>query len=310
MTTNEILSLWNSIGSNRGSTTGRRIDPEHPLAFFASYDEEDRMQLLLVTETVPDLPSSSKQIIVRANLRTDNKYAVCFSLTDASLKELFISLTWDMMNCTYDTANNAYGVKKAVERFKKWQKLFAASKDKMSSAQVKGLIGELLVLRDICIAKYGAEKAVEGWVGPLSADQDFQYEDMWYESKAVSASKDKVTISSFEQLDTTAPGVLAICRIETASSLERCGFTLKSLINSVDDMISANVHLKSLFHMRLTLYGYNEADDNSDECYKLMGLETYNVDDAFPRIARSSINAAVCGGSYELSIPAIQDWRM
>ena len=46
MTTNEISALWASINSVSGITTGRRIDPEHPLDFFASYDEDDRMQLL------------------------------------------------------------------------------------------------------------------------------------------------------------------------------------------------------------------------------------------------------------------------
>lgn len=309
MTTNEISALWASINSISGITTGRRIDPEHPLDFFASYDEDDRMQLLLLTDTVPELPSSSKQIVVRANIRNDNKYAVCFSLTDPSLKDLFVSLTWDMMNCTYDAANSFSGVKKAVERFKKWQKMFAVSKDKMSSSQVKGLIGELLVLKGICIGKYGTEEAVAGWIGPLSSDQDFIYEDTWYESKAVSLSKDKVGISSFEQLDTDKHGVLVISRIEPASSLEQDSFTLKELINSIYEIIGDNIHLKSLFHMRLTLYGYNESDDY-DESYKQMAFEMYKVDDEFPRIARRKIDSAICGGNYELSISAIQDWRI
>ena len=310
MTTNEISNLWNSINNNTGVVTGRRIDASHPLDFFASYDEENRMQLLLLTNNVPPLPNSSKQIVVRANPRNDNKYAVCFSLTDTALKDLFVSLTWDMMNCTCDTTDYYSGVKKAVSRFKKWQEMFAVSKEKMSASKVKGLLGELLILKKICISKYGIEKAVEGWVGPLSADQDFQYDDNWYESKAVSASKDKVSVSSFEQLDNTEPGTFVICRIENVSSLEPNSFTLKSLVNNIYEIIGDNANVRSLFHMRLLLYGYNEAEDDYDDSYKLIAMELYSVDEAFPKIIKSKLDAAVCGGSYEISIPAIQNWRI
>lgn len=310
MTTSEISDLWNSISNNIGVVTGRRIDAAHPLDFFASYDEENRMQLLVLTDSIPALPNSSKQIVVRANPRNDNKIAVCFSLTDASLKDLFVSLTWDMMNCTYNTTDYYSGVKKALGRFKKWQEMFASSKEKMSDARVKGLLGELLVLKKICIGKYGIEKAVEGWVGPLSTDQDFQYDDNWYESKAVSASKDKVSISSFEQLDNSAPGVLVICRIENASSLEPNSFTLKSLVNSTYENIGESANVRSLFHMRLLLYGYNDTEDDYNDSYKLTAMELYSVDEAFPKIIKSELNSAICGGSYELSIPAIQKWRI
>ena len=310
MTTTEISDLWASINVSAGVTTGRRIDADHPLDFFASYDEENRMQLLLISDIFPVLPASSKQIVVRANPRNDGQYAICFSLTDPALKELFFSLTWDIMNCTYDTSDRHAGINKAVGRFKKWQKMFAASKEKMSSTQVKGLIGELLLLRDICIDKYGVEKAIEGWVGPLGTDQDFQFDDMWYESKAVSASKDKISISSFEQLDSDKDGILVVNRIENTSSLEPESFTLESLIKIIYDMISSNEYLKTLFHMRLALYGYNEADDRYEESYKSIAAEKYSVDTEFPKIIRSKLDAAICAGSYEISLPAIQNWRI
>ena len=287
MTTTEISDLWASINVSAGVTTGRRIDANHPLDFFASYDEENRMQLLLISDIIPALPNSSRQIVVRANTRSDGQYAICFSLTDPALKELFLSLTWDIMNCTYDISDRHAGINKAVGRFKKWQEMFAASKDKMSSTQVKGLIGELLLLRDICIDKYGIEKAIEGWVGPLGTDQDFQFDDMWYESKAVSASKDKVSISSFEQLDIDKDGILVVNRIENTSSLEPESFTLESLIKNIYDMIGSNEYLKTLFHMRLALYGYNEADDRYEESYKSIAAEKYSVDTEFPKIIRS-----------------------
>ncbi|ADU21248.1 PD-(D/E)XK motif protein [Ruminococcus albus] len=310
MTTTEISDLWKVISVNTGVTTARRIDAEHPLDFFASYDEENRMQLLLISDILPVLPNSSKQILVRANPRNDGKFAICFSLTDSALKELFFSLTWDIMNCTYDISDRHVGINKAVSRFKKWQKMFAASKDKMSSTQVKGLIGELILLRDICIDKYGVKKAIEGWVGPLGTDQDFQFDDTWYEAKAVSASMDKVNISSFEQFESDKDGFLIVNRIENTSPLDPDSFTLKTLTQRIYDIISNDADLKSLFHMRLILYGYNETDDHYDESYKLIATEKYLVDEAFPKIIRSKLDASICDGSYEISIPAIQGWRI
>lgn len=309
MTKIELLSLWNSINPQRQNNVGRRIDPAHPLSFFVSYDEDENMQIMLISSYLPKMPLSSKQIKVRANERADHKYAICFSLTDSTLKEMFISLCWDLVDCSYNSSDETTGVKKVINRFQKWQRLFEKERSEgMSQNQVKGLIGELLVLKDICIPKYGISKSIEGWMGPLYSDRDFTFSDLWYEVKTISLSKSTINITSLDQLDTSDDGFIVICRVERASESED-SFTLNKLVEEIEQIIGSDQRTITIWENRLAFCGYKRDDEVSEEYYKFCKLDKYSVNDSFPRLRRSQLQNAIIQGSYELSIPAIYDWK-
>lgn len=306
----KIDSLWAAIQPQKGNTIARRVDPEHPLDLFIGYDEEGQMQLILITDCLPELPRSSQQVVVRGNQRSDGMYAICFSLLNIALKETFISLCWDIITCTYEVESEKQGVSRAIQRFATWQILLAEESElKMSDSLVKGLLGELAVLYCKCLPKYGASHALTGWVGPLRADRDFEYEDSWLEVKAVSLSKESIDISSFDQLDIDRRGYLIICRIEKTSDADPQKATLNMIINKIKEAIINDQQALSTLLVRLRLSGYRSDDERTDEPYIIHRFESYIVDNEFPRIRRSELNAAILGGEYSLSIAAIQTHR-
>lgn len=310
ITTIELSALWGAISPQRGNSIGRRIDPAHPLDFFATYDEQNNMQIMLLSPQFPDLPSSSQQILVRGNKRTDGEYAICLSLVNNALRELFISLCWDIMDCTSHTVSRQAGVDTAIRRFRMWQTMLAEQQNRrLSDEEVKGLVGELLVLKHICAPKHGIEAGVSGWIGPLNADRDFELSSIWYEVKATSLSRDRVTISSFEQLDTDVPGYLVICRIERTSHENSEAFTLRSLIADIDTQIGCNGYTATVFHNRLSIVGFNPDDERVDQPYSFHAMDLYFVADQFPRIRRSAITTAISDGKYSLNIVALEPWR-
>ena len=93
--------------------------------------------------------------------------------------------------------------------------------------------------------------AVAGWIGPIGADRDFEFSDTWYEAKAVTLSKDIVTISSADQLDTGAEGTLLILRIEKVSQNTLGAFTLNSLADEVRNSIQ-DPEARIIFESRLS----------------------------------------------------------
>lgn len=305
----ELNSVWDAITPQPGQNIGRRADTSHPLDFFITYDEKHNMQMILLSDHLPMLPASSQQILVRANHRHDGKYALCFSLSDGTLREQYVSLCWDIMNCTYDVHNKQQGIKTAIKRFCMWQKLFAEERSKkLSDAEVKGLVGELCVFRHAILPRYEPCTAVAGWIGPIGADQDFEFNDTWYESKAVSLSKDNASISSLDQLDIDLEGNLMIVRLEKASENNPESFTLNALVDEIRSSLS-DAEAQTLFDARLASGKYDPSDPRSDEPYLLHRIEGYTVNNEFPRIRRSAISAAVSNGTYNLSIPALQNWR-
>lgn len=311
ITKTSLDKMWSEIVPQKGQTIGRRADAKHPLDFFVTYDETSNMQLMLLSEFQYKLPLSSKQINVRGNRRKkDNKYAICFSLIDMQLRDQFISLCWDIMECTCSINDEKTGVQMAIRRFKMWQKLFAeANQTTLSELTVKGLIGELAVLKDICIPRYGIAKAISGWIGPMGADRDFEYDDYWLESKYVSFSADKVTISSLDQLDTDREGYLILCRTEKTSSNAVKHITLKQLVDEIAKILESDENTFVAYKNRLALLGYDAQDERVLQAYTAYKFEVYIVaDETFPRIKRSKQNAAIVNCEYQLSIPALNQW--
>lgn len=309
ITMRELSDAWKAIIPHNGQSVGRRADENHPLDFFITYDENRNMQMMLISEFLPPIPPSSQQISVRANPRHDGKYALCFSLIDSSLEEQFVSLCWDIMHCTINVPSKTAGVKTAVRRFCMWQKLFAEEKNKkLSDAELKGLIGELCALKDVILMRYSSQTAVAGWIGPIGTDRDFEFSDTWYEAKAVTLSKDTVTISSADQLDIGAEGTLLVLRIEKVSQNTPGSFTLNSLAAEVRNSIQ-DPEARIMFELRLSSSKYDPADPQAEEHYFLHQIEHYCVNDDFPRIRRSNLPTAISNCTYTLSISGLQRWR-
>lgn len=306
----DLNELWKSIVSLKGLNVGRRVDEAHPLDFFIAYDEQANMQMILLTDIKVEVPESTKQILVRLNMRSDEKYALCFSLVDISLKSQFVILCWDIINCTYNTSTARKGVEVAINRFGMWQKLFAGHSSKLiSEAEIKGLMGELYVLNNIILPDYEPYVALSGWGGPLGTDRDFEFANIWYEVKATSLSRDNVTISSLDQLDTDDNGVLAIVRLERGTNNNSDnGWSINKLVKAIDDKLT-DMHTRDIFHAKLCLSGYEKEDSCYDEIYLIHNVELYKVNDMFPRLRRSHISAVITNSTYTLSIPGIQAWK-
>lgn len=305
----ELNAAWDAIVPVPGQSVGRRADENHPLDFFITYDENGAMQMILTADFLPPIPASSRQLSVRANTRHDGKYALCFSLADKSLREQYVSLCWDIINCTSAITDKKRGTAAAIKRFCLWQRLFAEGKSRqLSDAEIKGLIGELCALKQVILANYTPNTALNGWVGPIGADRDFELPAEWYEVKAVSLSKDTVSISSLDQLDTDAEGSLLVARIEKASPNVPGCFTLNSLVNEIAAGL-ADLESRTIFDARIASAKYDPADPRAEEPYVLHRIEVYRTDKNFPRIRRSKVPVSISNAAYDLSIPGLQGWR-
>lgn len=306
----KINQNWSSIIPSKGQNIARRADADHPLDFFIGYNEEENMQMMLLSDEEMQLPDSSQQVQVRSNQRTDGKYAVCFILMNPSLRETFVSLCWDIMLSTFSAEDKKKGNEAAVNRFGIWLIMLAKGNNGgLSESNAKGLLGELLVLQRICIPLYGKSEAVNGWIGPLHADRDFEYVNMWYEAKAVSPGSEHISISSFDQFDIDNAGKLVVCRVDKASPSDPNRISLNSIIKELSESIGEDSNTMSTFHIRLMLSGLKADDQRADEGYLFKGFEVFDVKDDFPRIRRSSLPAAIDNGEYRLELSAITAWR-
>lgn len=306
-----IKQSWSSIVPVKGQNIARRADASHPLDFFIGYNEDENMQLMLISDEEIQIPDSSQQVQVRSNPRSsDGKYAVCFILLNASLKETFISLCWDIMLSTYKAKDKKTGNEAAVRRFGIWLIMLAkGAGGGLSDNSAKGLLGELLVLLKICIPQYGAAKSANGWIGPLHSDRDFEYEDKWYEVKSAASVSEYISISSFDQLDTDNTGQLVVCRLDKTGDADPSGISLNKAVQEIFNLLEEDHNAYTTFSIRLMLSGFKSDDPRADERFLFCGFELFNVEGDFPRIRKTQLSPVIENGEYRLEISAMTPWR-
>ena len=103
----------------------------------------------------------------------------------------------------------------------------------LSEQEIKGLIGELFFLKNYLIKKIGYYDALEAWIGPSYATQDFVLKNEWYEIKTTSINSQEISISSVEQLDTINKGKLVVLYLDKTSALDDNKLTINEIVLNI-----------------------------------------------------------------------------
>ena len=275
-----------------------------PLESYIGYDEKLRRTLLILCKHEMKISPSSKTVEISQSKRKDGKFNLSLSLTSESETSVFVEMCRDLLTFAENAQNEAEALKKFWLRYNHWQNLFASvTRDLLSEEKQRGLIGELLFLREQIINDRPLKEAVAGWIGPLKEHQDFSYGEMWYEIKTVTEQAEKVQISSIEQLSLETPGELVVYRLAKTSD----GFTLNSIIKDLSEMLSKNPSAAQKFEVLLFQTGYVEREEYSEHNYRLVANIKFSVDENFPRLTRNNLPTAVVDASYTLNLRELEE---
>lgn len=290
------------------SHTYQRIDSDYKVDIFLGYNDEGQMSMV-ITENGRETPiKSSKFISVQLKRREDGKLALSFDLLDNTYKSMFLIFCKDII-ITCEKAGSEMAISNGLMRWKYWKEMFGKKKtDVLDKSEIKGLIGELLELRDFFMKKWDVETAVESWMGPMLGHKDFEIDDTWYEVKSVNENAIQVTISSLEQLESDVNGYLVVVRLEDTSSVSGCSINLNEVVISVAEKIS-DPDVLEVFRTKLDNVGYSfDAEyDNYNFWYK--GMQRYCVDERFPRLRRSEIASTIGNAKYTILLDGITEFK-
>lgn len=283
-----------------------RVDESHPLDLYLGSDTLSRSAMFLKSGIEPGPFTSSQIISVSVGLRKDSKWGVTFTLLDNTYEDLFGYFCNDLIESSRNITNKDRGTEYIRNRYDKWLLMFSKSRGEiLTTSVIKGLIGEMIFLKNYLIPKYGQEKAIKSWIGPDRADQDFVCEDLWYEVKATDSGAEGVTITSVEQLDTSNTGELVIVYLDKTSMADDSKITLNKLFTDISSLLD-NPDLKNKLSGILLNLGYFPRPEYDELAYKLAKFERYEVGNEFPAIRRHSLPNAVISLKYQLSVSSIQ----
>ena len=156
--------------------------------------------------------------------------------------------------------------------------------------------------------EYGVDKAINSWIGPDYADQDFVCDDTWYEVKSTVPGSDSVRISSVEQLDSKIPGHLSVVYLDKTSDTDKKRLSLNALVKEVKNSIPDTM-LQLQFESKLIELGYYYHEDYDRINFKLGGVSVYSVGQDFPCIRKDSTPISTVRISYDLLLSHIDEFK-
>ncbi|MEU0939936.1 PD-(D/E)XK motif protein [Embleya sp. NPDC005971] len=285
-------------GELRGAGgTRRRLLPEHTLDIFVEVRFPDGEWALLVssTENLGD-----RELVLAAGLtcrcRDGSLEIVAQPTTD---RHMFCVLLADLLDhlrwAPYRAATAL------VTRLTAWQAMLGrAPRDGLGREESIGLLGELLVLRDVVLPLRGPA-ATHAWTGPSGAAQDFRADDWALEVKSVSVNTLRCTINGADQLDRF--GLRELALVYQVLSRDDVGVTLGALVEEVraHPLLGAD---RLLLDNLLLQAGWMDAHSEryKRDRYRLSRRYCYRVGDDFPVLAPTDLPHGVLNVSYSIDL--------
>lgn len=302
MTSQEIKEKFEKIHT---PSTYLRVSDNHPLDLYIGLDETNNKTLRFNGQYIAQRVIGNNILQIR-QVKTGKGNSILFSYSQPSSDSIFLNFCEDMVNSTMNETQDT-GYTALVNRFNLWKKMFSSSHSLLGEMEIRGLIGELLFLKQFAIPHFGQHKALEGWTGPEKTHKDFSFDDEWYEIKTQQESNAPVTISSIEQLDGDSLGHLYVYQLEKMSP-DFNALTLNSLVKQIGSEFKYESD-SDLFFAKLYQAGYSYNEHYDNYMYALIKLFKFKVTEGFPRIMSSMLPKGVSNVQYTLSLSNLDKFK-
>ena len=303
--TMRIEELWTSLRRETVEAQ-RRVDANHPLDLYADFEQPDRPGLILFCDERPNDAPSLKAIGIERRQRADGRWSMRVCLDEPRLLPVFAELCRDIIEFTRHVSRTAQPSGLVLSRIDRWRSLMLSQPAGLSRTQLRGLIGELLILERELLPALGPDQAVSAWTGPLGTSQDFRLPDgRKLEVKALDRHADKVLINGLDQLDGGGdPLQLVVVRLEDTGADAVGAVTAARLVEQVRARLSQTPAALQTFEILLRFAGWDDAVSVVSFAVRPERIDRYNVDDGFPRLTAATVPAAIVEATLQDCAPA------
>ena len=301
---------WEKIEIPYKDVNALRANAEHPLDFFWAKDEFGRYLFVYSYSTesnvfLNNLPELKG--IETISLNSSRSYSrLVLILKEKNDWQLFYALCNDLLNATISVQKSETASSIILNRLRRWQEFLKRKKfNILSEEKIKGLIGELLFLKEELIPKFGSTDAIKFWLGPKGAPQDFCVNNSAIEVKCqLGGTTDNIKISSIEQLFSQMPKLyLYVVTLGKTTEDNINAVNLPIMIDQISKILEEEDSTSiNLFQDLLLEVGYDFSKKYYEYNYLFVEKHFYNVIDGFPRITPESIPIGIIRVTYNISL--------
>ncbi|GAA3951460.1 PD-(D/E)XK motif protein [Chitinophaga oryziterrae] len=314
MTVIELEQRWRLI-VNTGVALYRslRINADCiPDLYLALDVKGDRFLILQVPNGINIQCQNIKMENLSIEWHEDSRFVV-IGLLNKQFTDLYNDLVLSLYNRIDKLTSPARYADEFIKCFYKWADFFEDNiPDKLSDVEVKGLFGELIVLRNyIADADLtNCNTILNAWQGPFGRTHDFTFGDFNLEVKTKDDNQITVRISSEYQLQPEAGKNMRLAVVNVA--VKDNGKNLGMVIHEIKEIIIEKgadmvTFLKAIIKAGLNagnvvLYNHHKWEPLSISFYDC------SSGDDFPKIISSRLPNGINTVKYNLTVDLIQDY--
>lgn len=289
-----------------------RVDPKSPLDIFAGIDASFCALIAIGTsKRPPKIEMDTTAFDYFRQQRIDGSWFMVLRLQRRGLEAVFGRLCQDLLDAASYVSNEDALVSLFKERLLLWKRLFQHGMNGLLEVyQIKGLMAELLFL-EWEIERSGRDllEVVNGWVGPLGADQDFCFSDEVVEVKGIRPGAEEISISCLGQLGSSLPIRLAVFEMRSATRGEHGSVNLNDLAAKLESLVSPSPQALEIFKERLLEAGFVEQEYYDSICFEPVSKKSYIVCEGFPRLTGESVAEGITKAEYAISVLSIMSFE-
>lgn len=320
-----IGEVWQSLREAPGQGEGmqtRRVIPSATVQVYAAMTKPQNRPLLRIIAPTSSMPLDF--VVPEAqgfstSLRPQSpgpRGTVCveLELLESAGEQVFYALADDVLARIVAADSAKRAMQETCSVLNRWHAFFRTHGfGGLSHQAQQGLYGELFFLREM-LAPYGSVgTAVQAWVGPSGANQDFEYADHAFEIKTTAANPlAEVRITNLRQLDNSCLASLHLVVVQVECH-ENADNTLVQAVEKTRQLVlEAAPHLALVLADKLIEYGYldQHASHYEHTGYGVRAVHSFGVTEGFPCLTEDDVPSGVGNVKYSIALSSIGDFAL
>ena len=287
---------------------GRRLTSLGDLEVYAGLDASGRRRFvgLRITQAQRKLvgdrfPRSSSGIVVE-NVVADGGTSAIFLREQPGIPE---SVFRTVMHDVLSIATSTDSLRTAFERFAAWQRALQRSLGPLTGPEVRGILGEVILLRDIIVPAVGLSTALQWWRSPVDDHvHDFVGSSFELEVKAMLAGGTSFHVNARGQLEAAQEQRMFLATVE----LERdeAGIRVADVVAELEALAGGEQPVLAQLRDSVVKRGLGMASTEGEVTvpYRLHGIRFFEVGDGFPLIPSARLHPGISALEYEVELAA------
>lgn len=304
---------WDRIHTPSSDFTVLRVANTRGVPIYWGKDHLGHCLLIILLEGDHTCVFRDRQVSLRGidvDLRNTSEHGaqnVVLTLAHHADQDLFLGLCQTLIKVLSDVSAPGTALAITLTHLKRWKAFLSGRNQRVLSAEeIRGLYGELYILRSLYKNNLSHSEAVEAWCGPDRSQQDFIFQDRAIEVKTLSSrARNLVTISSEDQLESIAEELYLVTLKLSEMPEQSQAQSLNDFVGLVESEL-ANAAVKEEFSDKLATAGYVPITEYDNPKFIVHKARSYLVSDEFPRLVRSDLRPGVMNVSYDITLESLE----